>query len=71
MDQDTLVERYNYPCFEPEAFGPWLDAFETAPRAGDRVADFGLYDLADRSEVRLAELLRRNKFTVLEFGSFT
>ena len=71
MDQDTLVERYNYSRFEHETFGPWLASFESAPHAGDRVGDFELFDLADRSALRLAEVLRRNTFTVLEFGSFT
>ena len=71
MDPNTLTERYNYPRFEKEAFEPWLAAFESAPKAGDRVSDFELWNLEDRNPLQLSELLRKNTFTVLEFGSFT
>jgi len=69
MEGQELVEKYNYTVFKHENFSPWMK-FEQSPRLGVKAPDFPLWDL-DGGKTRLSEIWSANKFTVIEFGSFT
>ena len=69
-DHDDLLKRYNYDAFVPEKFMPWMQ-FDESPPIGDIAPDFPLWQLEDQSETRLSEIWSQNRFTVVEFGSFT
>lgn len=64
-----LVRRYNYDEFVPDKFGPWLN-FDASPPLGQPAPDFPLWDLEGRP-VRLSEVWRDHRYTIVEFGSFT
>lgn len=67
--KDELLSRYNYDHFVPENFEPWM-RFAESPAVGEPVADFPLWRL-DESKTTLHTVLRKHRFTVVEFGSFT
>lgn len=68
-DQD-LLQRYNYDAFVKENFEPW-NRFDDSPPLSEKLQDFPLWRLEDRSETSLAELWRAQRLLVVEFGSFT
>lgn len=69
MNQQEIIERYNYPAFTPENVNPWL-RFEESPALGQKGPDFPLWNLDERA-TRLSTVLEQHLFTVVEFGSFT
>lgn len=69
MSYTDLVSHYNYDEFIPEKFEPWLN-FENSPRLGAQAPDFPLWHL-DGQETRLSDVWSNNRYTIVEFGSFT
>lgn len=69
MSDAELIARYNYDEFVPEKFGPWM-RFDQSPPIGVSAPDFPLWDL-DENETTLKEIWPQNKYTFVEFGSFT
>jgi hypothetical protein len=69
MSNPDLVLRYNYDEFVPENFKQWLK-FENSPSVGAQAPDFPLWYL-DGQETRLSEIWSSNRYTIVEFGSFT
>jgi len=70
MTNDDLIARYNYDSFTPDKFGPWM-RFNESPNVGDSAPDFPLWRMEDQSETSLKAIIAENRFTVVEFGSFT
>ena len=70
METITLLEKYNYDEFTPEKYQPWM-RFDESPSIGTQALDFPLWKLKDQSEISLSAIISANKFTVVEFGSFT
>ena len=68
-EQDLLV-RYNYPDFTPKYFEPWM-RFSESPPPGEAGPDFPLWCAENGSKSTLAKLWARQRYTVVEFGSFT
>lgn len=69
MSDHEIAAGYNYDEFTEEKVMPWLN-FEGSPPLGDTAPDFPLWHL-DGRQTSLAEILSANRFTVVEFGSFT
>lgn len=65
-----MIERYNYPHFRFESFGPWMD-FDGSPAVGTKAESFPLVSVADGETMELPAILSQNLYTVVEFGSFT
>ena len=61
---------YNYDSFIPEKFEP-LMRFNESPPLGEPGPNFPLWNLEDRSETTLHDVVKKNVYTVVEFGSFT
>ena len=70
MNEDDLAQLYNYEIFEPDKFERWMN-FSSSPVLGEKVGNFSLWALDDRSETDLYTVLRGAQHTVVEFGSFT
>lgn len=70
MDNTDLIQRYNYDAFVPEKFTPWM-RFDESPPLGQPGPSFPLWQLEDHSETSLEAIWSENRFTVVEFGSFT
>lgn len=70
MADTDLIQRYNYDEFVPEKFNPWM-RFDESPPLGQPGPSFPLWRLEDQSETSLEAVLSENRFTVVEFGSFT
>lgn len=64
-----LLTLYNYDEFIPAKFEPWM-CFDESPPLGEKGPDFPLTYL-DGTETRLSEVLAKNTYTIVEFGSFT
>jgi len=64
-----LLTLYNYDEFIPAKFEPWM-RFDQSPPLGEKGPDFPLTCL-DGTETRLSEVLAKNTYTIVEFGSFT
>ncbi len=64
-----LISAYNYDEFTEEKVMPWLN-FEGSPPLGETAPDFPLWQL-DGRQTTLSEIWAKNRFTVVEFGSFT
>ncbi len=69
-EERDLLARYNYPDFTPKYFEPWM-RFGESPPPGETGADFPLWSAENGSESALAQLWARQRYTVVEFGSFT
>ena len=69
MTTPDLLTRYNYDEFIPAKFEPWM-RFDESPPLGEKGPDFPLTHL-DGTETRLSEVLAKNTYTIVEFGSFT
>lgn len=67
--KQNLVERYNYDEFTPEKVLPWL-SFDESPPLGEPAPDYPLWHL-DGPETSLREIWEQNRYTIVEFGSFT
>ncbi len=67
---DDLARAYNYDTFEPANFERWM-TFDTSPGLGVPGPDFPLWTAGGDEETRLSAILRENRYTVVEFGSFT
>jgi len=65
-----LLKLYNYDEFSEEKYSPWMN-WDKSPAIGQSAPDFPLWDSADQSETSLSAIWSANKFTVVEFGSFT
>lgn len=70
MTVTDLLTRYNYDEFVPEKFGQWM-GFDSSPLIGNKLTDFPLWRMEDQSETSLNTIVSANRFTVVEFGSFT
>jgi hypothetical protein len=70
MTNNDLLQRYNYDAFIPDNFGPWM-RFDESPPIAQKGPTFPLWRLDDRSETSLEAIWAENKFTIVEFGSFT
>ena len=68
QDQD-LIERYNYDSFTREKFGPWM-RFDESPELGKPATDHPLWQI-DGTETTLKEAWRQHKYLIVEFGSLT
>lgn len=68
VDRD-LIARYNYDEFIPAKFEPWMN-FDSSPKLGEPAPDFSLWDL-EQKETSLREIISKNRYTIVEFGSFT
>ncbi len=69
MNNDDLLNLYNYDEFVPEKFERWMN-FDTSPALGKSAPDFPKWNL-DGSETRLSAVWGEQNLTVVEFGSFT
>ncbi len=69
MNDMDLVSRYNYDEFTLAKALPWLN-FESSPSLGEKAPDFPLWRM-DQTETSLSQVWSNNKYTVVEFGSFT
>jgi hypothetical protein len=65
----NLPLAYNYDEFTEEKVMPWLN-FEGSPSLGETAPDFPLWHL-DGKQTTLSQIWAKNRFTVVEFGSFT
>ena len=68
MDSE-LLRKYNYDAFIPDNFDPWT-RFDESPLLGSRVDDYPLWTL-ERAQTSLLTEIKKHRFTVVEFGSFT
>jgi hypothetical protein len=64
-----VTAAYNYDEFTEEKVMPWMN-FEGSPPLGETAPDFPLWQL-DGTQTALSEIWAKNRFTVVEFGSFT
>ena len=69
MISQDVTAAYNYDEFTEEKVMPWLN-FEGSPPLGETAPDFPLWHL-DGSQTTLSQIWAENRFTVVEFGSFT
>lgn len=69
MTTADLIAAYNYAEFTEENVAPWMN-FADSPPLGEAAPDFPLWHL-DGTETSLSLILAANRFTVVEFGSFT
>lgn len=69
MSTNDLIAAYNYASFTEENVAPWMN-FAGSPPLGELAPDFPLWHL-DGSETSLSLILAENRFTVVEFGSYT
>lgn len=69
MTDSNLTTAYNYDEFVPEKVLKWL-TFDKSPALGEKAPDFPLWNL-DGSETSLSQIWSQNRYTVVEFGSFT
>ncbi len=69
MTDSDLITRYNYDEFIQLKFVPWM-RFDQSPNLGEPAPDFPLWDL-DQKKTTLREIISQNRYTVVEFGSFT
>jgi hypothetical protein len=69
VSADLLI-RYNYDEFVREKFEPWMN-FDDSPPVGQPAPSFPLWRMEDESETSLEAIWTANRFTVVEFGSFT
>lgn len=69
MDNNDLLARYNYDSFTPKNFEPWMK-FDKSPVVGQPAPDFSLWSL-DQVLTSLSEIVSKNLYTIVEFGSFT
>lgn len=69
MIHADLIAAYNYAVFNEENVAPLMN-FAESPPLGEAAPDFPLWHL-DGTETSLSEILAANRFTVVEFGSFT
>lgn len=69
MEENSLIEQYNYDSFVPEKFTPWMK-FDASPPLGKPAPDFPLWDL-DGVKTQLSEIWSEHAYTIMEFGSFT
>jgi hypothetical protein len=69
MAETNLTTAYNYAVFSEENVMPWLN-FGGSPPLGEAAPDFSLWNL-DGTETSLSLILAENRFTAVEFGSFT
>ena len=70
MTDSDLLRRYNYDSFIHENFGPWM-RFDQSPPLGKVGPSFPLWRLEDAAETSLIDVVKENRYTVVEFGSFT
>ncbi len=76
MNQQEMIKRYNYADFTEEWFIFARQFFADVPQLGKKAPDFPLWQVTDDKENPLVEttlltILKQNKLTVVEFGSFT
>ncbi len=64
-----LITAYNYAEFTEDNVAPWMN-FAGSPPLGETAPDFPLWHL-DGNETSLSQIFTANRFTVVEFGSFT
>ena len=69
MTPADLIKAYNYEIFSEENVAPWMN-FAGSPPVGETAPDFPLWQL-DGAETSLRQIVTANRFTVVEFGSFT
>lgn len=69
MFTTNMTTAYNYASFTEENVLPWLN-FAGSPPLGETAPDFPLWHL-DGTETSLSLILAENRFTVVEFGSYT
>ena len=69
MSTSDLIAAYNYDTFTAENTAPWTN-FEGSPPLGEVAPGFPLWRL-DGAETSFSLLLAENRFTVVEFGSYT
>ncbi len=69
MTTTDLMKAYNYDSFTEENVAPWMN-FMDSPPLGETMPDFPLWHLGG-TETNLSQILAANRFTVVEFGSFT
>lgn len=70
MTSTDLLTHYNYDAFVPENFMQWM-RFGESPKVGTDLLDFPLWQIEDQLETSLKAITSENRFTVVEFGSFT
>ena len=63
-----ITRKYNYDEFTEEKVMPWMN-FDNSPILGEEAPDFPLWAL-DGTKTSLSDVWSKNKFTVVEFGSF-
>jgi hypothetical protein len=69
MTDLEIATAYNYAEFTKANALPWLN-FEGSPSLGETAPDFPLWHL-DGTQTSLSQIVAANRFTVVEFGSFT
>lgn len=69
MSDSDLISRYNYDEFIPAKFEPWMN-FDLSPVLGKPAPNKPLWDL-EQKETSLRQIISKNLYTVVEFGSFT
>ena len=69
MNEQNLIQAYNYDAFVPEKFERWLNFSNSFP-LGVKVPDFPLWRL-DETRTSLLDALRQHRLIFVEFGSFT
>lgn len=69
MNDEEMIQRYNYDSFVPDNFMPWM-RFDVSPPLGEPAPDFSLWDL-DGEETALSSSWGKHLYTIVEFGSFT
>ena len=70
MSDPGFTERYNYDDFVPEKYTT-TQSWEQSPELDVPAPSFTLWQLEDRSEIELSAVWAENKYTIVEFGSFT
>lgn len=69
MSLTDLTAAYNYAEFTEANVNPLMN-FAGSPPLGETAPDFPLWQL-DGTQTNLSIILAENRFTVVEFGSFT
>ena len=69
MNDEDMIQRYNYDSFVPDNFMPWM-RFDASPPLGEPAPDYALWDLGGE-ETSLSSLWGNHLYTIIEFGSFT
>ena len=76
MNRDEQIRDYNYPDFDDSALAHVIEWAGTQPPLGKKAPDFPLWHRTDDDDNQLAEttlmdVIKQNKLTIVEFGSFT